>query len=93
MRWVLLSLLLVGFTPIHSVHDNTNKVDTEFRNVEASLQDQQFTAYSSTPTLSSVKDGSIFIVYGSSMTTWTALMWRVGNEIYKVNGSCVTVVR
>ena len=81
------------FAPLFSVHDSQRKVDEEFRNVAENLQSQQFYVFSSTPVLSTVKDGSIFIVYGGSSTIYSALMWRRGNEIYKVNGSCITVIR
>lgn len=92
MRWIILSVFLMAYTPIHLEHGN-KKVDDEFKNIEANLQDQQFTIYSSTPILSAVKDGQIFIVFGGSHTIYSALMWRRGREIYKVNGSCITVVR
>lgn len=93
MRWLALSIFLCGFTPIASDHDSTEKVNQEFRNIENSLINDEVQIYSSTPTLREVKDGSVFIIKGSSYTTWSSLMWRSGQEIYRVVGSCVTIVR
>jgi len=88
--WLLLALPLMGFTPIFSKHDSTDKIDREIRNAEASLQDQSFTVFNSTPNLRALKDGQIVIV---TSNTWNVLMWRNNEEIYKVTGSCVTVTR
>ena len=86
----MLAFPLMGFTPIFSNHDSTEKIDKEFRNVVADLQSQEFTIYTQTPTLSTLKDGQIVIVASG---TWNTIMFRRNQEIYKVNASCVTVSR
>lgn len=90
MRWILIALALSAFTPITDDHDTPEKVNAEVTNIENSLQDQQHTVFQSTPILSQVKDGGVVIV---SSATYNKLMWRLGQEIYAVNGSCVTVYR
>ena len=80
----------MAFTPIHSTHDTTKKVDEEFVNAEANLQDQQLTVFVSTPNLQDLKDGQLVRV---SSGTFSKLMYRDNQEIYAIAGSCVTVRR
>lgn len=100
MKWGLILLFLVSplycdedvksWTPIFDKHDTTTKIDEEFRGQENGLQSQKFTVFQSTPFLSQLKDGQVVIV---SSATYNKLMWRFNQEIYAVNGSCVTVYR
>ncbi len=90
MIFVLMALCLMGFTPIYTEHDTTEKIDREIENIEQSVQSKQFTVLQSTPNLSQLRDGEIALV---SSGTVTRLMFREGQEIYSVNFSCVTVRR
>ena len=90
MIWLILCLCLMAFTPIYQVYDQPDNVRDEFRNVENSVQDQQHTVFTSTPNLIDVKDGAIFMV---SSGTATRFMMRIGQELYSINVSCITVRR
>lgn len=90
MRYLLIALCLMAFTPIYTNHDSPGKVDQEFKNIENSLQDQQFTIVKDTPALSSFRNGQIVIV---SSGAFNKLMLRSGQEIYSVNLSCITITR
>ena len=90
-RWLLLScVFLMGFTMIHSKHDTPEKVDEELRNFELGLQQKQMKVFNSTPTLNELQDGEEVIV---ASNTWATQMFRFNDEIWKVNSSCVTVIR
>ena len=89
MRYFL-ALGLMAFTPIFSTHEDSKKTDQEFRNLENTVQDQQFSIRNSTPVLSELKDGQIVIF---SSGTVNKLLFRSNQEIYAVNASCITVRR
>ena len=86
--WLLGLLPLLGFSRVTTVHDSTSKVDREFTNIEESLQDQQFTVIPTTPNLRALKDGQFVIVSSGNF-----IMFRNGDDIFKINTSCVTVTR
>ena len=92
--WLGLIVLSVGiiyaYTPIYTEHKDLKQVDTEFSNIEESVQGNQFTVYNATPILSELRDREVVIV--SSMG-WTALMIRVYDDIYAIKLSCTTVRR
>lgn len=90
MKWLLLALFLVGFTPITATHDSTENIDAEFKNIESSLQDQQFRVVKDTPVLSDLKDGEIVIF---SSGTLNKLLFRSNQEVYAVQFSCITIRR
>lgn len=82
-------LILCGFGPIYQSHDSQEKVDTEFVNLYDQAQSEQFRVVVATPNLNDLKDGE-FVIMNSSTTK---VMFRIGQEIYSVNVSCVTVRR
>ena len=88
MRWLLCGLFLMAFTPITAGHDDQDKTDREFKNIYETGQGRNFTVLNSTPNLNDIEDGEVVIV---SSTSYTKLMFRMGQEIYAVNVSCVTV--
>lgn len=92
MRWLwILSLpLILGFTRIHWDYERPEYVREEFSNLETNVQDQSFTVFTGTPTLSDLKDGQIVIV---SSGTFNKLMYRIGQEVFSVDVSCVTYIR
>jgi len=90
IKWLWLCVFLMGFTSIYSVHEDSKKVDEEFRNFELGLQPKQMRVFNSTPTLNDLHDGEEVIV---ASNTWAAQMFRWNNEIWKVNASCSTVIR
>lgn len=89
MRWLLLCLPLMAFTPIFNDYTPENTRD-EFRNVEAALQDQQHRVFLSTPNLNDLKDGELVRV---SSGTFFKMMIRDNQDIYAIGVSCVTVRR
>lgn len=90
MKWLIFALLLCAFTPIYTDHDVSKKVNEEFKNLENTVQDQEFRIMNSTPVLSELKDREVVIV---STLGINSLMWRNGQDIYSVRGSCVTFKR
>ena len=90
MKWVLLAIPLMALTPLHNSHDTQEKIDQEFRQIENELQDKNFRIVGSTPALGDLRNGEIVIL--SSLTV-NYLMWRAGNDLYSVKGSCVTSTR
>ena len=88
--WLLLLLPLCGFTRVHWDYDQDYKIIDEFANIENSVQDKQFRVVPSTPNLQDLQDGEIVIV---SSNTFNKLMYRMNQEIYMINVSCVTVRR
>jgi hypothetical protein len=89
-KWLWGCLLLMGFTPVHLEYDKPEKVRQEFRNLENTVQDQQFRVVTSTPVLTDLKDHEI-VVFSSG--TLSQIIWRDGIDIYAVRGSCVTIRR
>lgn len=89
MRFILLALGLMAFTSIHSKHDTPEKVDEEFAHIEKEAQGRQFTVWQTTPNVSQLRDGEIVVFSTGAIK----LMYRVGQEIYAVSGSCITVRR
>lgn len=89
MRWIILSLFLCAFSPIYSQHDTKEKVDNEFKNGYDQMQPRQFTVVTSTPNLSDFRDGEMVIFSSGAVK----VMVRVGQEIYTVGISCITVRR
>ena len=77
-------------TPIYDQHDSQEKVDEELRNIYYAAQSNQFTIFTDTPTPTDLKDGEI-VIYSSG--TVQKLIWRDGEDIYAVQGSCITVRR
>ena len=91
IKWLLFScVFLMGFTPIYDKHDTPQKTKEEFKNIENSVQPLQMKVFPSTPILSELQDREEVIV-GSG--TWATQMFRFNDEIWKVNSSCVTVIR
>ena len=89
--WIILPLALMGmYTPSFNNHKDLGQVDTEFNNIENTLQSQDFNVSQTTPALSSMRDHQIMII---SSGAFSSLMWRDGNELWQVKGSCVTVRR
>lgn len=88
-RLCLISLLLLGWRPIYERHDTPDRVSDEFKNVEDNLQDQQYFIYPSTPNLTDLKDGQI-VLFSSGAHK---IMWRDGNDIFTIQGSCITIRR
>lgn len=89
MRWLVLAMFLMAFSPVYTIHDSSDKVDTEIKQIANDVQDKSFDIDSSTPNLSDFKDGQ-FVIFKS---TAVKIMFRAGNEIYAVQASCVTVRR
>ena len=77
-------------TPIYNTHEDSKKVDDEFKNVYIGFQPIQFRVFNDTPSLNDLKNGEI-VRYSSN--TVNRIMWRTDQEIYSVNGSCVTIRR
>jgi hypothetical protein len=90
IKWLALCVFLMGFTPVHLDYDKKEKIRDEFRNIENTLQDQQFRVVTDTPTLTDLKDHE-FVVYSSN--TVVQIMFRDDREIYAVRASCVTIRR
>lgn len=88
--WLLGLLPLCGFNRIATVHDDTDKIDREFVAVENALQHPTVQVFTSTPNLRALNDHEVAIL---SSGTWNNLMFRYGNDIFKVNASCFTVTR
>lgn len=80
----------MGFTRIHLDYSNPNYIRDEFNNAADSLQDKQFFVVNDTPALNDLQDGQIMVY---STGTVNKLIWRRNQEIYSVNGSCVTIRR
>jgi hypothetical protein len=80
----------MAFTLIHSDHSKKDKLEAEFNHIEGSVQDRQFTVLESTPNLRDIRDREIVIV---SSGTYTKLMFRMNEEIFSINASCVTIRR
>jgi hypothetical protein len=80
----------MAFTLIHSDHSKKEKLEQEFNHIENSVQDRQFTVVQSTPNLGDLRDGEMVIV---SSGTYTKLMFRMNEEIFSINVSCVTIRR
>jgi hypothetical protein len=90
MRYLwLLSLLLLAFKPIQEVYDKPEKIKDEFDNLEQDAQSEQFDVWKTTPNLTDLKDGQIVIFSSGAIK----LMWRNRNDIYAVQGSCITIRR
>lgn len=94
MRKVAFLLLccigLMAMTPVHSDYENEDKIDDEFSNLYEQAQPVQFIVRNSTPILGELQDGQVIIV---SSHTYVKFMFRVNQEIYAVNASCVTIRR
>lgn len=84
------ALFLCAFTPIFTTHDSTAKVDQEISNIENSVQDRQFSVKNSTPNLADLRDGEIMII---STGTYNRLVLRVGQDLFTIQASCITVRR
>lgn len=82
--------LLLGLTPVSNEYSTNDKIEVEFKNLYGQAQDKQFDVFTATPTLTAIQDGQI-VVFRTGDTS--GLMFRSGQEIYKVNASCVTVTR
>ncbi len=91
-RWLLILFLpfILGFTEIYPRHDTEFSVSEEFANVYDEAQARQFTVYATTPALSDLRDGEIVIL---SSNTYSVLIWRTLDDLWKVQGSCITVRR
>jgi len=88
--WILLAAIgLCAFGPIHNSHDSQGKIDSEFTNLYGQAQPAQFEIVSSTPNLTDMKDGEVVIFSSGAVK----MMWRAGQELYAVSGSCITVRR
>ena len=90
MRWLILVLFLAAFTPVISRHDTPEKVDIEIANIEANLQAKEFSIFKDTPSLGDLRDGEMVFL---SSGTLNKILWRVNQEIYAVQGSCITIRR
>lgn len=88
-RFLLLIPFLCAFSPVYQAHDNQQKTDGEFVNLYDQAQAEQFRVVTSTPILSDLKDSEV-VIFSSGTSK---LMWRAGQEVYAVQGSCVTVRR
>lgn len=86
----LTAWLCAAYTPVFTSHKDLKQVDTEFSNIEESVQAAQFTVFMATPILSELRDNEVVII---STNGWTAIMFRAGEDIFKVSVSCVTVRR
>ena len=83
-------VLFLGLTPISNDYSKKESIEMEFKNIYGQAQDKQFTIASATPTLTALQDGEMVIFRTGDLS---GLMYRSGNEIFKVNASCVTVTR
>ena len=90
MRWLILGVFLLAFTPIHQEYETKEKIKAEFKNVELEKQDVSHQVRITTPTLTDMEDGEIRVI---STGTLQFLIWRANQEIYAVQGSCITVFR
>lgn len=88
--WFILAMLLCAFSPIVNEHRTPAQVDGEFTNLYDQAQPKQFRVVNSTPAFAEFKDGEV-IVFSSN--TVNKILWRSGEEIYAVIGSCITVRR
>ena len=78
---------MCGFTPISSEYDTQDKIKDEFKQVELSVQDKQFTIYKTTPNLSDLQNGQI-VIFSSGVVR---IFFRENQDIYSINTSCITV--
>lgn len=90
MRWLLLCVMLMAFTPQYQRHDTQEKVDSEFKNLGNDVQSREFTVLSSTPTPKDMRIGEIVIMSSGAAKM---LLIRVGEDIYSVQTSCITIWR
>ena len=81
--------LLCAFSPVYNTHDSPTRIDDEFTNLYDQAQAEQFRVVFATPNLNDLKDNEVVIVSSGAIK----MMFRVGQEIYSVNVSCVTVRR
>lgn len=90
MKWYIFFIVpfLTAFSPRYETYD-FNKVSDEFRNVEEDVQSQEFQVYTTTPNLTDLKNGQIVIFSSGAIK----LMWRENNDIYTIQGSCITIRR
>lgn len=70
-------------------HDSQAQVDSEFKTVYDQAQPKQFRNVTSTPILADMQDGEV-VTFSSGVVK---IMFRVGQEIFAVGVSCVTVRR
>lgn len=87
---LIASLCLCGLTPIYVSHDEQKKTDDEFIGLYDGVQSRQFRIVTTTPNLTDFRDGEMMVF---TSTNQAKVMMRVGNEIYLVNFSCITVRR
>ena len=80
---------LLGLTQVHNKYENERNIFNEFQNIYRTVQDRQFKVLSSTPRLTELRDGEMFISSGTAVK----FMFRFGQEIYSINTSCVTITR
>lgn len=101
MRWFIVGLVtliwilcatvhLLSVTPSVQTYNTPDQIAAEVKNVTDNCQDKQFTVYVATPNLRDLRDGEIILVASG---TYNAVIYRVGQDIYKVVPSCITVTR
>ncbi len=81
-RWLLISLLLCGFTPIYTTHDTFDKVDTELIQMQNELQDKAFTVNSTTPNVTDMRDHEFQIIATTGQPAAINLVLRIGTTMY-----------
>ena len=81
--------LVAAYHPQYETYETKEKIGDEFKNIETDVQSAAFKVFKTTPNLSDLRDGEIIIFSSGAVK----LMWRNLNDIYMVQGSCITIRR
>lgn len=92
MKWLIIISMpfLLGFVAIHSEYDKEEKIVEEFRNVYDEGQAKKFEVVNDTPALNNFPSGNVVIF---SSNTVRKILFRVDQDIFAVDASCITVRR
>lgn len=91
MRWIVFLIpFLLGLTPVHEKYESEEKIREEFKNVYDEAQAKKFEVVNDTPALNDFPSGNV-VIYSSN--TVRRILFRVDQDIFAVNASCITVRR
>jgi hypothetical protein len=81
---------LFALSPVATTYKEEAEIEVEFKNLYDNVQAKQFRVFTTTPVFSDLQNGEIVIV---SSGVFNVLIFKAGEDIYRVNSSCITVVR
>lgn len=86
MKWGLLVIFttmnLWAVTPIMNDYNSQESVFGEMRNITDNAQDQSFTIVTTTPNVTDMREGQIFIYASTQPAKDVSLMLRIGTTVY-----------